>query len=112
LVKEVRRWNLNLALLPISGCDPEAGTSNNMNGFEASALAKAVSAGLAVPCHYDMFGEDSASTEEFIYCCDRLNQRYRVLQPGMRLTMGPMLDPSSGRALPTEAHSSDWGLGY
>lgn len=114
LVKEVRRWNLNLALLPISGYAPEAGpgVSSNLNGFEASALAKAISAGLAVPMHYDMFTEDTATTEEFVYCCERLDQRYRILQPGLRLTMGPMIDPSSGRALPTEAHSSDWGLGY
>ena len=112
LVKEVRRWNLNLAILPISGCDPGAGTSHNLNGFEASALAKAVSASLVIPCHFDMFPKDTVSPEEFIYCCERLDQRYRVLQPGMRVTMGPMLDPSSGKAMPTEAHSSDWGLGY
>jgi L-ascorbate metabolism protein UlaG (beta-lactamase superfamily) len=114
LVKEVRRWNLNLAILPISGYRPDEGPglSANLNGFEASALAKAVSAGLVVPSHYDMFTYDTAPPEEFIYCCERLNQKYRILQPGLRLTMGPMIDPSSGKALPTEAHSSDWGLGY
>ncbi|MDF1815845.1 MAG: MBL fold metallo-hydrolase [Verrucomicrobiales bacterium] len=114
LVKEVRRWNLNLAMLPISGYHPDEGPgmSANLNGFEASALAKAVSAGLVVPSHYDMFADDTAPTDEFIYCCDRLEQKYRILQPGIRLTMGPMIDPGSGKALPTEAHSSDWGLGY
>ena len=114
LVKEIRRWNLNLAMLPISGYHPEEApaSSANLNGFEASALAKAISAGLVVPCHYDMFADDTAPTDEFIYCCDRLDQRYRILQPGLRLTMGPMIDPSSGKAMPTEAHSSDWGLGY
>lgn len=114
LVKEVRRWDLNLSILPISGYNPEGGPgmSCNLNGFEASALAKAISSGLVVPCHYDMFREDTVSPEEFIYCCERLNQRFRVLQPGIRLTMGPMINPSSGRALPSEAHSDDWGLGY
>ncbi len=114
LVKEVRRWNLNLAILPISGYDPESGPniSNNLNGFEAAALAKAVSAGLVVPGHFDMFQADTVSSEEFIYCCERLDQKYRVLQPGIRLTMGPMIDPSSGKALPTEAQTEDWGLGY
>jgi len=114
LVKEVRRWNLNLAMLPISGYRPEEGPgpSANLNGFEASALAKGVSAGLAVPCHYDMFREDSAPADEFIYCCDRLDQRYRILQPGLRLTMGPMKDPGAGKALPSEAHRRDWDLGY
>jgi len=113
LVREIRRWNINLAILPISGYNPEESAgSSNLNGFEAAALAKAVSAGLAVPCHYDMFTEDTVSPEEFIYCCERLNQKYRILQPGLRLTMGPMIDPGSGRALPTEAHSTDWGLGY
>ena len=114
LVKEVRRWNVNLAMLPVSGYDPtnRPGASAVLNGFEASALSKAVSASLAIPCHYDMFPKDSVSPEEFIYCSERLDQKYRILQPGLRMTMGPMIDPSSGKALPTEAHSNDWGLGY
>ena len=101
-------------MVPISGYDPtnRPGTSAVLNGFEASALSKAVSASLVVPCHYDMFPKDSVSPEEFIYCCERLDQKFRILQPGLRMTMGPMIDPSSGKALPTEAHSSDWGLGY
>ncbi len=111
LVKEVRRWNVNLALLPISGDEPEK-MSANLNGFQAAALGKAISAGLIVPCHYDMFDDDTASPEEFIYSSERLEQKFRILEPGMRMTMGPMIDPSSGQARPTEAYSTDWGLGY
>jgi len=112
LVKEVRRWSVNLAFLPING--PSANTPDRatMNGFEAAAFAKAVSASLAVPCHYDLFERGNPTTEEFSSCCERLGQRFRLLKIGQRLTMGPITDPSAGKALPSEPYTADWGLGY
>jgi len=60
LVKEVRRWPLNLAFLPINRTDEdEAVRGGNLSGFQAAALAKAISAGLAIPCHYDMIDRDN-----------------------------------------------------
>lgn len=112
LVKEVRRWSVNLAFLPINGADSPDQPRSSMNGFEAAALAKAVSASLAVPCHYDMFDVGNPDTAEFSTCCDRLAQRYRILKPGQRMTMGPITDPAAGKALPSEPYSGDWGLGY
>ncbi len=112
LVKEVRRWSVNLAFLPIHGADGKDADRTSMNGFEAAAFAKAASASLAVPCHYDLFDRGNPTTEEFSDCCDRLNQRYRLLKIGQRLTMGPITDPSAGKALPSEPYSADWGLGY
>ncbi len=115
LVKEVRRWSVNLAFLPINGtggADGKASDRTSMNGFEAAAFGKAVSASLAVPCHYDLFERDNPTTEEFSSCCDRLGQRYRLLKIGQRLTMGPITDPSAGKALPSEPYTGDSGLGY
>lgn len=112
LVKEVRRWSVNLAFLPIHGSSEPAAEHAHMNGFEAAAFAKAASASLAIPCHYDLFDRGNPTTEEFSFCCDRLNQRYRLLKIGQRLTMGPITDPSAGKALPSEPYKADWGLGY
>src|SRR5690606_10492147 len=41
LVKEVRRWSVNLAFLPIHGADGKDADRTSMNGFEAAAFAKA-----------------------------------------------------------------------
>ena len=112
LVKEVRRWSVNLAFLPINGPDGNNPNRASMNGFEAAAFAKAVSSSLAVPCHYDLFERGNTTPTEFSSCCERLGQRFRLLKIGQRLTMGPITDPSAGKALPSEPFSADWGLGY
>lgn len=112
LVREVRRWSVNLAFLPINGIDANQPDRRSMNGFEAAAFGKAVSASLVVPCHYDLFDRDNPDTGEFTSCCDRLGQRHRLLKIGQRLTMGPITDPSAGKALPSEPYRGEIGLGY
>ncbi len=112
LVKEVRRWSVNLAFLPINGEFRTNQPGSSMNGFEAATLSKAISASLVIPCHYDIFDRGNPSTEEFSSCCERLGQRYRLLKIGQRMTMGPMTDPSAGKALPSEPYSAELGLGY
>jgi len=112
LVKEVRRWPVNLAFLPIDGTDDPDESRESMNGFEAAAFAKAASASLAVPCHYDLFDVDNPDPGEFTDCCRRLGQRCRLLKIGQRLTMGPVTDPSAGKAPASEPFKADWGLGY
>lgn len=112
LVKQVRRWPVNLAILPVSGEVKSGESGDSLNGFEAAALAKAISASIVVPCDYDLFEEVNASTEEFSSCCNRLGQRSRILKIGQRMTMGPVTDPSAGKALPSEPHRDDWNLGY
>lgn len=112
LVKQVRRWPINLAILPINGGDHSEGEDDSLNGFEAAALAKAISTSIAIPCHYDLFEEGNPTTDEFESCCQRLDQRFRILRLGQRMTMGPVTDPSAGKALPSEPHRTDWQLGY
>jgi len=107
LIKELRRWPLNLAFLPINRTsEAEAVRGGNLSGFQAAVLAKAISAGLAVPCHYDMIDRDNPSTGEFEETCTRLSQRFRLLDPGQRLTMGPVYDASAGKALPSESQEN------
>lgn len=77
----------DLALLPINGDVPERRVAGNLNGREAATLAKSIGAGVVIPCHYDMFEFNTASPEEFIQACERLQQPHRVLKAGERFTL-------------------------
>ncbi len=112
LVKQVRRWTINLSFLPINGDVKTGERGDTLNGFEAAALAKAISTSIVIPCHYDLFDSGNVTTEEFSSCCERLGQRSRILKLGQRMTMGPITEASAGKALPSEPHRDDWGLGY
>ncbi len=112
LVKQVRRWPINLAVLPISGEVKSGESGDSLNGFEAAALSKAISVSLVIPCDYELFEEQNTSTDEFSSCCERLGQRSRILSMGQRMTMGPVSDPGAGKGLPSEPHRNDWKLGY
>ena len=102
LVKEVRRWKINIAFLPINGNKPERGVAGNLNGFQAAALGKAISASFVIPCHYHMFEFNTEETDEFVESCERLDQPHRVLECGQRLTMGPLVQTSAGEAWRSE----------
>jgi L-ascorbate metabolism protein UlaG (beta-lactamase superfamily) len=114
LIKQVRRWPINLAILPINGDQKTGQPGDSLNGFEAAALAKAISANIVMPAHFDLFDTGNVSTEEFVISTERLGQRQRILQLGQRMTMGPVTDPASGKAPPSEPQpqSNEWGLGY
>jgi L-ascorbate metabolism protein UlaG (beta-lactamase superfamily) len=73
---------VDVALLPING------KLNNLDGAEAARLARTVDAALAVPCHYDMFEFNTASPDLFAAECERLDQPYRVLELGEKLSLG------------------------
>jgi len=80
--ESLRSFRLDVAILPING------RLGNMNGVEAANVAREARAGLAVPCHFEMFEFNTASPDGFVRECERLGQRYRVLQAGERLTLG------------------------
>ncbi len=89
MAERLRRFRIDLAILPINGNLPERKVAGNLWGREAAWLAKEVGAGLAVPCHYDMFTFNTATPEEFVAQCEQLRQPYRVLRCGERLTIQP-----------------------
>lgn len=82
LVQELLPHAPDLVLLPINGNVPERGVEGNLNGTEAAALAKAVNARCAIPCHYDMFEFNTESPEEFVTVCGRIGQTCMVMQNG------------------------------
>lgn len=79
---------IDVALLPINGDDPARGVAGNLDGPEAAQLARDVRAGVAVPCHFEMFAFNTASPAAFAAACERLAVPYRVLRAGERLDLG------------------------
>jgi L-ascorbate metabolism protein UlaG (beta-lactamase superfamily) len=78
---------VDLALLPINGRPSVEQIAGNLDGDEAAALAAALPARLAVPCHYEMFAFNTASPQRFLAACERLGVAARALHAGERLTL-------------------------
>ena len=87
LADRLRAFSIDVALLPINGNVPERRVAGNLDGREAAELAKEIGAGLAVPCHFEMFEFNTATPDRFIATCKELGQPYRVLRAGERLTL-------------------------
>jgi len=82
LVKTLKRWKLDIAILPINGRDPARGVAGNFTGQEAADLGKVINAGLVIPCHYEMFAFNTASPQEVTNHADGINQPYQILNAG------------------------------
>lgn len=89
MVERLRKFALDIALLPINGRAPERRVAGNLWGREAAQLARDIGARLAIPMHYDMFTFNTASPEEFESVCRRIGQPYRVLRCGERFRYPP-----------------------
>ena len=84
MIEWLRRWPVDVALLPINGRAPERRVAGNLRGREAAQLAKDIGARLVIPCHYEMFDFNTATPDEFVAECQRLDQPCRVLRAGQR----------------------------
>jgi L-ascorbate metabolism protein UlaG (beta-lactamase superfamily) len=82
MVETLRRWTIDVALLPINGRGPERRVAGNLWGREAAQLAHDIGARHVIPCHYDMFEFNTATPEEFVSACTRLQQPHAVLRQG------------------------------
>ena len=85
LVERLRKWKIDLALLPINGRDPARGVPGNFTSDEAAQLGKQIHAGLVIPCHYEMFEFNTVSSEGFIKAAEKIRQKYQLLKCGERL---------------------------
>ena len=81
MVERLLHYKVDVAILPING------KVGNMNGGEAARLAKAIGAGIVIPCHFDMFEFNTTSPGAFTAECRRLGQPFAVLKNGQRLTL-------------------------
>ena len=84
MAEKLRRFGVDVAILPINGRAPERRVPGNLSGPEAAQLAKDMAAELVIPCHFEMFEFNTASPDDFILECRRLGQRCRVLRCGER----------------------------
>lgn len=84
MVDLLKPFNVDVAILPINGRAPERRVAGNLWGREAAQLAKDIDASVVIPCHYDMFEFNTATPSEFVKTCERIGQRYAVLQNGQR----------------------------
>jgi L-ascorbate metabolism protein UlaG (beta-lactamase superfamily) len=87
LVPTLKPFKVDLALVPINGNRPERGVAGNLDGRQAAQLSKEIGAGIAIPCHFDLFEFNTATTDEFVAECERLTQSYRVLGQGEGLEL-------------------------
>ena len=80
--EKLRPFKIDVALLPINGRAPERRVPGNLFGCEAAQLAKDIEAKLVIPCHFEMFEFNTASTDEFVNECGKLDQQFKVLRCG------------------------------
>jgi L-ascorbate metabolism protein UlaG (beta-lactamase superfamily) len=86
MAEKLQEFKIDVALLPINGRAAERRIPGNLFGNEAAQLAKDVGAKLVVPCHFEMFEFNTASPQKFIDECQRLNQPFKVLRCGEKLS--------------------------
>jgi L-ascorbate metabolism protein UlaG (beta-lactamase superfamily) len=82
MVEKLRRFAVDVALLPINGRAPERRVPGNLFGTEAAQLAKHIAARLVIPCHYEMFEFNTAPPQEFAQECERSRQPFKLLRCG------------------------------
>ena len=87
LVGLLKPFSVDVALLPINGNDPARGVAGNLSSKEAAQLGKAINAQCVIPCHYDMFTFNTADVREFAKEAEKLNQPYKILQGGEKVTI-------------------------
>ena len=85
LVDLLRRWPIDVAILPINGSRPERRVAGNLDALQAAALAHAIGAALVIPCHYEMFDFNTASPDRFVTACRNLGQAHVVPAAGQGL---------------------------
>jgi L-ascorbate metabolism protein UlaG (beta-lactamase superfamily) len=84
MADRLRRFPIDIALLPINGRAPERRVAGNLNAHEAAELGKAIGARAVIPCHYEMFTFNTADPNEFIKAAEAIGQPHRVLRCGER----------------------------
>jgi L-ascorbate metabolism protein UlaG (beta-lactamase superfamily) len=81
VAEAVQPFSADVAFVPISGLH------GNMDGTDAARLAYEAGPMIAIPCHYEMFKDDTANTRRFVAECARLGQEYRLPRAGKRITV-------------------------
>jgi L-ascorbate metabolism protein UlaG (beta-lactamase superfamily) len=86
MVELLKPFAVDVALLPINGNKPERKVAGNLDCKEAAELAKAINAKMVIPCHYDLFAFNTADVNEFVREAEKINQPFKVLKGGEKLS--------------------------
>lgn len=78
----LRPFEVDVAFLPINGCDPKRGVAGNLDCREAAWLGNAIGAQYVVPCHYDLFEFNTADVREFEKEAAEIGVNFKVLKIG------------------------------
>lgn len=84
LVERLRKFSIDVALLPINGRAPERRVPGNLDEREVARLAFEAGIRLVIPCHYEMFAFNTATTDLFESEARKIGQPYKVLRAGER----------------------------
>jgi len=86
MVPQLKKWEIDLAILPINGADPSRQVSGNLDGSQAVWLAQQIGAKLVIPCHYEMFEFNTVSPNLFVVEAKKQRQNYCLLKCGERFS--------------------------
>jgi L-ascorbate metabolism protein UlaG (beta-lactamase superfamily) len=82
----LKKFKIDVAILPINGDLPERRVAGNLDGAEAARLGREMGARIVIPCHYDLFEFNTVSPDLFEENCRNLGQAYRTLLIGEGLS--------------------------
>lgn len=95
MAERLKQFDIDIALLPINGADPERGVPGNLSGSEAAQLAVDIGTRIVIPCHYEMFEFNTVSPDEFAEAAGLLEQPYALLAAGAHWSTESLPPPSS-----------------
>ncbi|MDB6054090.1 MAG: hypothetical protein JWN25_1613 [Verrucomicrobiales bacterium] len=87
----LKKFKIDVAMLPINGDRPERRVAGNLDGAEAANLGKQIGARLVIPCHYDLFEFNTVSPDLFEESCRKIGQAYRTLLIGEGISSGEIV---------------------
>jgi L-ascorbate metabolism protein UlaG (beta-lactamase superfamily) len=87
LADRLKRWKLDISILPINGRDPARGVPGNFTAEEAATLGQQTSTEILIPCHYEMFEFNTVSPHQFVKAAEQIGQKYYLLKCGGRLDL-------------------------
>jgi L-ascorbate metabolism protein UlaG (beta-lactamase superfamily) len=88
MAERLRKFPIDVALLPINGRSPERRVAGNLNAREAVELGMAIGARVVIPCHFEMFTFNTVGPSEFAEMAEKVGQPYHLLRCGGRWDSG------------------------
>jgi L-ascorbate metabolism protein UlaG (beta-lactamase superfamily) len=84
MAETLSQWEIDVALLPINGANPERRVAGNLDARTAAELGADIRARCVIPCHYEMFEFNTADPAEFVMHARRVGITSRVVLAGER----------------------------